>query len=237
MGRRYQLPYPHILHSDPALAKYRFALIAIHPLSWIQRLHLIKIRERLTGLRSRNCPTWVRQHWQYTILTAPSKRMNHAHLTMLRRMCHFHSADLQPQGLIKLQFWDRLCIRTCGVPPLIMTRFRHQVCRLVADLGPPTEPRHGGLQTLVHAFRVQGSNVLGGTQPTLVFDLEDKAIQPLTTHPVRAGRELKHSWSWETVKYWGGMSFGPAVIELGGSCLYLGGWLRLCPITLVHYKL
>ena len=155
----------------------------------------------------------------------------------LRRWCHLRSADLPLQRLIKLRFRDRLCIPTLRVRPLIMTRFSRKVCHLVANLGAPTEPLHDGLQTLVHAFRVQGSNVLGGTQPTLVFDLEDKAIQPLTTHPVRAGRELKHSWSWETVKYWGGMSFGPAVIELGGSCLYLGGWLRLCPITLVHYKL
>ena len=46
-------------------------------------------------------------------------------------MCHLRSADLQPQGLIKLQFWDRLCIRTREVRPLIMTRFRRKVCRLV----------------------------------------------------------------------------------------------------------
>ena len=46
-------------------------------------------------------------------------------------MCHLRSADLQPQGLIKLQFRDRLCIRTRGVRPLIMTRFRRQVCRMV----------------------------------------------------------------------------------------------------------
>ena len=139
--------------------------------------------------------------------------------------------------MIKLQFRDRLCIRTCGVRPQITTGFRHQVCRLAADLGPPTEPRHGGLQTLVHGFCVEGSEVLGGTQPTLVLDLEDKAIQRLTTHPAGAGRELKRSWSWESVKYWGGLSFGPAGIELRGSCLCLVGLFRLCPITLVHYKL
>ena len=46
-------------------------------------------------------------------------------------MCHLRSADLQPQGLIKLQFRNRLCIRTRAVRPLIMTRFRRQVCRLI----------------------------------------------------------------------------------------------------------
>ena len=33
-------------------------------------------------------------------------------------MCYLRSADLKPQGLIKLQFRNRLCIRTCGVQPL-----------------------------------------------------------------------------------------------------------------------
>ena len=46
-------------------------------------------------------------------------------------MCHLRSADLQPQRLIKLQFRDRLCIRTRRVRLLIMTRFRRKVCRLV----------------------------------------------------------------------------------------------------------
>ena len=46
-------------------------------------------------------------------------------------MCHLCSADLQPQGLIKLQFRVVLCIRTRRVRPLIMTRFRRQICRQV----------------------------------------------------------------------------------------------------------
>ena len=46
-------------------------------------------------------------------------------------MWDLRSADLQPQGLIKLQVRDRLCIRTRGVRPQIMTRFRRQVCSLV----------------------------------------------------------------------------------------------------------
>ena len=46
-------------------------------------------------------------------------------------MCHLRSADLQLQGLIKLQVRDRLCIRTGGVRPLIMARFRRKICRLV----------------------------------------------------------------------------------------------------------
>ena len=47
-------------------------------------------------------------------------------------MCHLRSADSQPQGLIKLQFRDRLCIRIRGVRPQIMTRFCSKVCRLDA---------------------------------------------------------------------------------------------------------
>ena len=50
-----------------------------------------------------------------TISTLPAPE---PHPPALRRMCHLRSADLQPQGLIKLQFRDRLCIRTCGVQPL-----------------------------------------------------------------------------------------------------------------------
>ena len=46
-------------------------------------------------------------------------------------MDHLRSADLQPQRLIKLQFRDRLCIRTRWVRPLVTTRFRRQVRRLV----------------------------------------------------------------------------------------------------------
>ena len=53
------------------------------------------------------------------------------HPPTLRRMCHLRSAALQPQGLIKLQFRDRLCIRTHGNRPQIMTCFRRKVCRLV----------------------------------------------------------------------------------------------------------
>ena len=37
-------------------------------------------------------------------------------------MCHLRGADLQPQGLIKLQFRDRLCIRTRGVQTLQQAR-------------------------------------------------------------------------------------------------------------------
>ena len=52
------------------------------------------------------------------------------HPPTLRRMCHLRSADLQPQGLIKLQARNRLCIRTRAMRPLIMTRFRRKVYRL-----------------------------------------------------------------------------------------------------------
>ena len=44
-------------------------------------------------------------------------------------MCHFYSAGLPPQYLVKLQFRDRLCIDTRIVPQPIITGFRSQVCR------------------------------------------------------------------------------------------------------------
>ena len=46
-------------------------------------------------------------------------------------MRHLRSADLQPQGPIKLQFRDPICIPTGGVRPQIMTGFRRQIGRLV----------------------------------------------------------------------------------------------------------
>ena len=111
----------------------------------------------------------------------------------LRRWCHLRSADLPLQRLIKLRFRDRLCIPTLRVRPLIMTRFSRKVCHLVANLGAPTEPLHDGLQTLLYGFRVQGSDILAGTQPTLVLYPEDKAIQRLTRLPAHAGRVRIHS--------------------------------------------
>ena len=43
---------------------------------------------------------------QYTLPASES------HLHTFRRMCHVRSADLQLEGLIKLQLRDRICIRT-----------------------------------------------------------------------------------------------------------------------------
>ena len=74
-----------------------------------------------------------------------------------------------------------------------MTRFSRKVCHLVANLGAPTEPLHDGLQPLVYGFRIQVSDVLGGTQPTSFLDPEDKAIQRLTMHPANAGQVRIHS--------------------------------------------
>ena len=54
-------------------------LTTIHPLSWIQRLHLLNIRERLAGQRSRTCTTFVEKHSQSTTLTAPCRRLKHTH--------------------------------------------------------------------------------------------------------------------------------------------------------------
>jgi len=53
------------------------------------------------------------------------------HQSTLRRMCHFYNAGLPPQSLVELQVRDRLCSRTRGLRPQIMTRFRRKVCRLV----------------------------------------------------------------------------------------------------------
>jgi len=46
-------------------------------------------------------------------------------------MCHLRRADLQPQGLVKLQCRDWLCIDTRIVQQSLMPGFRCQVCRLV----------------------------------------------------------------------------------------------------------
>ena len=73
-------------------------------------------------------------------LSGPRGAGNNAHRTLpapaphpptLRRRCHLRSAVLKPYGLIKLQFRNQLCSGTCVVRPLIMTRFRRKVCRLV----------------------------------------------------------------------------------------------------------
>ncbi len=45
-------------------------------------------------------------------------------LPTLRRVCHYCSAGLPSQCLIKLQFQDRLCIRIRRGHPLIMSGFR-----------------------------------------------------------------------------------------------------------------
>ena len=51
-------------------------------------------------------------------------------------MCHLYSAELPPQCLVELQFWDRLCIDTGVVQQPIMPEFRRQDCRLVNLLFP-----------------------------------------------------------------------------------------------------
>ena len=50
---------------------------------------------------------------------------------MLRRVCHYYSAELPTHCLIKLQFRVRLCIHIHRGRPLIIPGFRCQVCRLV----------------------------------------------------------------------------------------------------------
>ena len=52
-------------------------------------------------------------------------------LLMLRRVCHYYSAELPTHCLIKLQFRDRLRIRTHRGRPLIIPAFCYWVCRLV----------------------------------------------------------------------------------------------------------
>ena len=132
-GKEIQVPCrPHWIHPARALANWNPALASTQPLSWSQRLHVLNIRAGLTGPTSRNWPTSIRRHWQSTTLSAPCRRLHH---TPARRcMCHLRSAELQTQGLIKFQFRDRLCVRTCEVRPQIMTRFRRQVCPLFSSL-------------------------------------------------------------------------------------------------------
>ncbi len=52
-------------------------------------------------------------------------------LPKLRRVCHYCSAGLPTQRLIKLQLRDRLCFRTRTGHQPIVHGFRCQVCRLV----------------------------------------------------------------------------------------------------------
>ncbi len=52
-------------------------------------------------------------------------------LLTLRRLCHYCSAELPTHRLIKLQFRDRLCMRTSISHQPIMPGFRCQVCRLI----------------------------------------------------------------------------------------------------------
>ena len=63
--------------------------------------------------------------------TRRTKPASDPHQSTLRRMCHLYSAGLLPQGLVKLQFRDRLCIDTRIVPQPIMPGFRSLVRRLV----------------------------------------------------------------------------------------------------------
>ena len=42
------------------------------------------------------------------------------HFSPLRRMHHLYSAGLPPECLVKLQFWNRLCIDTRNVQQPIM---------------------------------------------------------------------------------------------------------------------
>ena len=52
-------------------------------------------------------------------------------LLTLLRVCHYYSAELPTHCLIKLQFRDRLCVRTRISHQPIVSSFRCQVCRLV----------------------------------------------------------------------------------------------------------
>ena len=90
-------------------------------------------------------------------------------------MCHLRSADLQPQGLIKLQVWKRLCIRTREVRPLIMTRFRRRLCDnhciatlICTDAGlTPWTMEQGSRENAVFQFTQQGAYRIMGTQSSL----------------------------------------------------------------------
>ena len=66
-----------------------------------------------------------------TISTLPAPAPHTPRLRSIRHLC---SADLQPQGLIKLQIRNQICIRIPRVRMQSMTRFRRKVCRLVQTL-------------------------------------------------------------------------------------------------------
>ena len=66
-----------------------------------------------------------------TYLAHHTKPVPDPHQSTLGRKCHFYSAGLPPQFLVKLQFRDRLCIDPRTVPQLIISGFNSSVCRLV----------------------------------------------------------------------------------------------------------
>ena len=68
-------------------------------------------------------------------------------------MCHLRSADLQPQLLIKLQFRDRLCIRTCGVQQLVYARACGALYFPHRDARHPLQAPCIEVQKLAHSLR------------------------------------------------------------------------------------
>ena len=118
-----------IIHPDPTLAKYHFSQTPTN--------HCLGVRDYICSIFD-----WIDRpnKQELHIFDTPALAVHNSHRTLpapepyrftLRHMCHFCSADLQPQGLIKLQVRNRRCIRTREVRPQITTHFCRQVCRLV----------------------------------------------------------------------------------------------------------
>ena len=118
-----------IIHPDPTLAKYHFSQTPTN--------HCLGVRDYICSIFD-----WIDRpnKQELHIFDTPALAVHNSHRTLaapepyrhtLRQMCHLRSAGLQPQSLIKLQFRDRLCSGTREERPLIMSCFRHKVCRLV----------------------------------------------------------------------------------------------------------
>ena len=163
---------------DPVLAKYYFALTTIRPLSWIQRLRFINNRETLTGLIRRNFPTSVRRHWQYTTLTAPSKRMNHAHprsaaSAIFAVQIYHHKLCSNSSPALSLHLPRRGATR--------ITRFHRRSCRLAADLGRLRNPATPACRSSCKLSAVGDPMYLAERNP-----------QPLRLTPPEPPREHAH---------------------------------------------
>ena len=110
-----------MVNAKPGLVKYKFALTSTPPLLSGQRSPLLDIprgtliqQAEITQLLQTSIGSL---NIQCTLPAATPR------LLTLRRVCHYYSAELPTRCLIKLQFRDRLRIRTHRGRPLIIPGF------------------------------------------------------------------------------------------------------------------